>query len=92
MNDDSEDLTLNDDNEDLILKQNLKILKEQIDFTSDRIKNGRIKEVKTDEIKIKYIRTLAYLCKTYANIREDQELKKIGEDIKILKKYLQLDD
>ena len=81
---------MNED-EDLTFDQNLEILKEQIDFISDRIKNGRIKDVKTDEIKIKWIRTLTYICKTYANIEKDKEVQEIREEIKNLKQHLQID-
>jgi len=41
--------------------QNLEILQEQINHLSDKIKNGRIKDVKKEELRIKQIRTLAYL-------------------------------
>jgi len=43
-------------NEDLTYKnQNLMILQDQINYLSDRIKNGKIKNVQNEEIKIKWI-------------------------------------
>jgi hypothetical protein len=71
---------------------NLDILQDQINYLSERIKNGKIKNVQNEELKIKWIKFLAYICKIHASIRKDKEVIEIREDIKNLKKYLQLND
>ncbi len=73
-------------------EENLDILQDQIKYLSSRIKNGKIKNVQNEELKIKWIRVLAYICKIHASIRKDKELQEIREDIKNLKKYIQVDD
>ena len=72
--------------------ENLEILQDQINYLSDRIKNGKIKNVQNEELKIKWIKVLAYICKIHASISKDKELMEIREEIKNLKKYLKLDD
>ena len=72
--------------------ENLEILQDQINYLSDRIKNGKIKNVQNEELKIKWIKVLAYICKIHASISKDKELLEVREEIKNLKKYLKLDD
>jgi len=67
--------------------ENLDILQDQINYLSDRIKNDKI-----EELKIKWIKVLAYICKIHASMRKDQEILEIREEIKNLKIHLQLDD
>ena len=89
--DDDVDFSLNNNNGDLKLNQNLEILQDQINYLSDRIRNGKIKNVQNEEIKIKWIKALAYICKIHASIRKDEEVQEIREEIKNLKKVLQID-
>ncbi len=72
--------------------ENLEILQDQINYLFDRIKNGKIKNVQNEELKIKWIKVLAYICKIHASISKDKELLEVREEIKNLKKYLKLDD
>jgi len=72
--------------------ENLDILQDQINYLSDRIKNDKIKNVQNEELKIKWIKVLAYICKIHASMRKDQEILEIREEIKNLKIHLQLDD
>ncbi len=83
---------MTDDEEDFTFDENLKILQDQIVFISDRIKNGRVKDVKNEEIKIKWIRTLGYICKTHANIREVQKLDELEEEVKKLKERIDINE
>ena len=83
---------MSEGNEDLTFNEILEILHDQIVFISDRIKNGRIKDVKNEEIKIKWIRTLAYICKTHANIRQAEKLDELEEEVKKLKERLNIGD
>lgn len=83
---------MSDNNEDFTFNKNLEILQDQIAFISDRIKNGRIKDVKNEEIKIKWIRTLAYICKTHANIRQVEKLDELEGEVKKLKERLEIDE
>jgi hypothetical protein len=53
---------------------------------------GKIKNVQNEELKIKWIKVLAYICKIHASISKDKELLEVREEIKNLKKYLKLDD
>ena len=41
------------------------ILEKEIHNLSEKIRTGRIKDPKKEEVRIKMIRTLAYLSKTY---------------------------
>jgi len=56
------------------------------------LKNGKIKNVQNEELKIKWIKVLAYICKIHASINKDKELQEIREDIINSKEHLQLDD
>ena len=47
--------------------------------------------MQNEELKIKWIKVLAYICKTHASIRKDKEYMEIREEIKNLKIQLQLD-
>jgi len=49
--------------DNLDISGTLKILEEQINSLSEKIKSGRIKNPKNEEIKIKMFRTLVYLSK-----------------------------
>ncbi|MGA2677000.1 MAG: hypothetical protein ABSE83_08925 [Methanobacterium sp.] len=79
---------MNDNDEDLILSKNLEILQEQIELISDKIKNGKIKDIKKEELRIKLIRTLCYLCKTHADIKEKQELEELRIEVEDLKESI----
>ena len=83
---------MSEGNDDLTFNEILEILHDQIVFISDRIKNGRIKDVKNEEIKIKWIRTLAYICKTHANIRQVEKLDELEGEVKKLKERLEIDE
>ncbi len=76
---------MNDIDDDFIVSQNLEILQEQINLVSDKIKKGRIRDVKKEELRIKWIRTLGYLCNTHASIKEKQVLEKLQLEVEYLK-------
>lgn len=40
-------------------------------------------------IRIKWIRTLGYLCKTYAQIKESQKMEELEKEMEVLKKVLE---
>ena len=60
------------------------ILENEIQNLSKKIKNGRIKDPKKEEVRIKMIRTLAYLSKTYAGIIEAQKVAEVEKQLEIL--------
>ena len=80
---------MNDDSEYLEISSTLEILEDQIKILSEKIKSGRIKDTKKEEIRIKWIRTLGYLCKTYAQIKESQKMEELEKEMEILKKVLE---
>ena len=60
------------------------ILEKEIKQLSEKLKTGRIKDEKKEEIRIKMIRTLAYLSQTYARIIEAKKLEELEKRINIL--------
>ena len=52
------------------------------------LKNGKIKNVQNEELKIKWIKVLAYICKIHASIKKDREVLEIRKEIKNLNKHL----
>ena len=68
------------------------ILENEIQNLSKKIKNGRIKDPKKEEVRIKMIRTLAYLSKTYAGIIEAQKVAEVEKQLEILKQNSKKDD
>ena len=80
---------MNDESEYLEISSTLEILEDQIKILSEKIKSGRIKDTKKEEIRIKWIRTLGYLCKTYAQIKESQKKEELEKEMEVLKKVLE---
>ena len=74
--------------DELDVSGTLVILEDQIRTLSEKIKSGRIKDIKKEEIRIKWIRTLGYLCKTYAKIRESQKTEDLEKEIEEIKELL----
>ena len=64
------------------------ILEKEIQTLSKKIRNGRIKDPKKEEVRIKMIRTLAYLSKTYAQIKEVQKVEELEKKFEIFEKSL----
>lgn len=59
----------------------LRILEEQIISLSEKIKSGRVKDVKKEEIKLKQIRLLANLLKTHIQILEAKTLEQLTKEL-----------
>jgi hypothetical protein len=81
-----------DDKEILGIDGVKEILENEIHNLSEKIRSGRIKDPKKEEVRIKMIRTLAYLSKTYAGIIEAQKVVDVEKQIKILQKSSKKDD
>ncbi len=64
------------------------LLEKEIQILSKKIRTGRIKDPKKEEIRIKMIRTLAYLSKTYAQIKEAQKVEELEKKLEILERNL----
>lgn len=77
-------------NDNLDISGTLKILEEQINSLSEKIKSGRIKNPKNEEIKIKMIRTLVYLSKTYTEMGEATHVEEISDEIAEIKEFIKM--
>ena len=64
------------------------ILEKEIQNLSEKIRTGRIKDPKKEEVRIKMIRTLAYLSKTYAGIKQAQKVEELEKKFEIFEKSL----
>ncbi|MGB9937861.1 MAG: hypothetical protein ACPK7O_09095 [Methanobacterium sp.] len=73
--------------DNLDISRTLKILEEQIESLSEKIKSGRIKDPKNEEIKIKMIRTIGYLSKTYVQVKEAQ-IEELAQKVEELEKMV----
>ena len=67
------------------------ILEKEIQTLSKRIRTGRIKDSKKEDVRIKMIRTLAYLSKTYAGIKQAQKVEELEKKFEIFEKSLKDD-
>jgi hypothetical protein len=77
-----------DDEDVLGLDGVSEILENEIQTLSKKINSGRIKDEKKEELRIKMIRTLAYLSKTYAGIKHAQKLEELEKKLEILEKSI----
>lgn len=77
-----------DDEDVLGLDGVSEILENEIQTLSKKINSGRIKDEKKEELRIKMIRTLAYLSKTYAGIKHTQKLEELEKKLEILEKSI----
>ena len=68
------------------------ILEKEIQNLSEKIRTGRIKDPKKEDVRIKMIRTLAYLSKTYAGIKQAQKIEELEKKFEILENSLKKDD
>ena len=62
-----------------------RIVVEEIISLQKRIKNGRIRDPNKEEIRIKNLRTLGYLCNIYKNLNEAERLERIEREIEDLR-------
>lgn len=63
----------------------LNILDGVITDLNKKIISGRIKNSRNEELRIKQIRTLGYICKTFAEIKEAGKVEKLEKELKMLK-------
>ena len=89
MADELDDLV--EDEEILGLDGVSEILEKEIQNLCEKIRTGRIKDPKKEEVRIKIIRTLAYLSKTYASIKQTQKVEELEKKMEILEKSLKDD-
>lgn len=79
-----------DSNPEIDLPQNsydamLATLNNTINQLTDRIENGRIRDVETEKVRIKQYRALAYLIRTKQDVLEDKTLDELADEIEELK-------
>lgn len=67
----------------------LKIIEDQIYSLSEKIKSGRIKDPRNEEIKIKMIRTLGQLIKTYVQMVESKKIDELAQKVDELEKLVE---
>lgn len=79
-----------DSNSEIDLPENsydamLATLNNTINQLTDRIENGRIRDVETEKVRIKQYRALAYLIRTKQDVLEDKTLDELADEIAALK-------
>lgn len=74
--------------DNLGIEGTLKIIEDQINSLSDKIKNGRIKDPKNEEIRVKMIRTLGYLSKTYVDMKKTEKIEELAQKIDALEEIV----
>jgi hypothetical protein len=67
----------------------IEIMEEQIKLLYQKIISGNIRNPKNEEIRIKQIRSLSQLCKTYQDMKETEKLEKLSEEIRFLKEAME---
>ena len=72
---------LRTDDYDEMLQQ----LDDAIDELSDKIENGRIRDPKRDQVRLKMYRTLGYLIRTRRKVMQDATLQDLEAEIQELK-------
>ena len=60
------------------------IIEEQILSLRNRIRTGRVRNPKNEEIRIKNLRTLGFLANVLKDLRQQQKLERIEEEIEML--------
>ena len=56
-----------------------------IESITDKIETGRIRDPETEQVRIKYFRTLGYLLRTKRKLVEDQTLSDLADEVEALK-------
>lgn len=59
-----------------------------INELSEKIRKGRIKDPKKEELRIKQIRALSTLCKTYADLVTDIKIEELEKKMEIFEKEI----
>jgi hypothetical protein len=62
----------------------LNMLSEIVKTQHYKIKNGRIRDVKNEKLKLESVRGLAYLCSVYNGILKDRDLSDIEKRLEVL--------
>lgn len=63
-------------------------LSEAIDFLHNKALNGKIRDEKTEKVRIAWFKALSYSCSIYNQISRDNELDVLKEDIEELKELM----
>ena len=63
----------------------LLILNDAINYLHHKAVNGKIRDVKTEKIKIDYFRALIYAVNTANSVYKDKQIDKMEADIELLK-------
>ncbi|HEY0772091.1 MAG TPA: hypothetical protein VGD31_17340 [Sphingobacteriaceae bacterium] len=66
----------------------LSILDEAIDQLIRKIRDGRIKNPKNENVRVQYYRALAYTCSVYNQVKQADEIEKLKLEIQTLKDQL----
>lgn len=74
--------------EDIGTNEFVKILEEEIVSLRKRIKTGRIRNVEREEIRIKNLRTLGYLCKIHRELQKTQKIDMIKREMDELRQIV----
>ncbi len=80
---------MKNDNSQMNIDQVLNIMEDMIQQVDKKVKSGRIKDLKKEELRLKLIRSQAYLCKTYVEIREARKVEELEEELELIKKQLE---
>lgn len=67
----------------------LEVLNDMILKLDTKIKSGRIKDVKKEELRLKFIRTQGYLCKTYTEILSASKVEELEKEVEQIRSELE---
>ena len=65
------------------------IMEEQAKCLYEKIVSGRITDPKNEEIRIKQIRSLVYLCKTIADMQKAEKIEELEREIESINEAIE---
>lgn len=69
----------------------LDLLEDGIRESHRKVKSGRVRDEEKEKVRIKWVRALAYAAGQYRQLRKDQELDDLHEEVAALKRQVEGD-
>lgn len=70
----------------------LSLLDDLIRESHDKAMNGRVRDAENEKVRQGWFKTVGYLAGQYRQLKKDQDLDEMKEDLELLKEINDLDD
>jgi hypothetical protein len=70
----------------------LSLLEDGMKEAHEKVKNGRVYDARNEEVRQKWIRTLAYTANQYRQLKKDEDLEELDERLSELEEQQETDE